>query len=248
MRQFLTAILVIFLSFGFSFGQFGGLDFSDYSSIADLEKEVEDLNNGFHSGLNVLTWTEASAPSLIGVSVMVFSGFGGVEKNAAIGLKDGSFVIGAAGLQVGVGTAGFEAFARFSPEMDLGDLKIDALGFGLKYDISDMIPAPGFPSTSLFVDYNSQNISVNKIEMGLSSINIGTIVGYDFIVIAVYGKLGVELGNTEITWDTPAGEISGDLDNTGFRYALGLTLFGFRAEVGGRGASTSVGLGYGISF
>ena len=248
MRQFLTTILVIFMFFGLSFGQFGGLDFSDYSSIGDLEKEVEDLTNGFHSGMNVLTWTEASAPSVIGVSVNVFSGFGGIEKNAAIGLKDGSFVIGTAGIQAGLGTAGFEVFARFLPEMDLGDLKIGALGFGLKYDISDMIPAPGFPSTSLFVDYNSQDISINDIEMGLSSINIGTILGYDFIVIGVYGKLGVELGNTEITWDTPAGEISGDLESTGFRYALGLTLFGFRAEFGGRGASTSVGLGYGISF
>ena len=248
MRQFLIAICAIFITFGLSFGQFGGLDFSNYSSIADLEKEVEDLNNSFHSGMNVLTWTEASAPSVIGLSIGVYSGFGGVDKNANINLKDGGFVIGSAGIQAGFGTAGFEIFARYLPEMDLGDLKSSALGFGLKYDISDMIPAPGFPSTSLFVDYASQDISINDIEMGLSSINIGTIVGYDLIVIGVYGKLAVELGNTEVTWDTPAGEVKGDLDSTGFRYAVGVTLFGFRLEGGGRGSSYSVGLGYGISL
>ena len=132
--------------------------------------------------------------------------------------------------------------------MDLGDLNVSALGFGLKYDISDMIPAPGLPSTSLYVDYNTEDLKVNHIDFKLSSINIGTVFGYDFIVIGIYGRLGVELGNSELSWSTPAGDVKGDFSSTGFRYAVGLTAFGFRAEAGGRGSSTSVAVGYGISL
>jgi len=279
MRRFLTTIFIIFLSFGFSFSQLGDMDLSDFGSISDVKEEIEPFTDAFHSGLNVLTFTSGDAPSVFGISVSVFTGFSSIEKNPAIGLTEEGFTFSTLGIQAGLGTAGFEVYARYFPELETSGFNIDALGFGLKYDLSDMIPVTGFPSTSAYVEYNSQSFGVNDkrdvtiddgtgtggtingtvqsgIDMSFSTINIGAIVGYDLVVIGIYGKFGVEIGNTELTWNqavAAAGQVvsaenSGDLETTAMRYAVGVTLFGFRAEIGGRGSNTSAGIGYGISF
>lgn len=277
MRQFLITISVIFLSFGFSFSQLGDMDLTDFGSISDVKEEIEPFTDAFHSGLNVLTFTSGDAPSVFGISVSVFTGFSSIEKNPAIGLTEEGFTFSTLGIQAGFGTAGFEVFARYFPELETSGFNIDALGFGLKYDLSDMIPVTGFPSTSAYVEYNSQSFGVSDsrnvtvddgvggtingtvnsgIDMSFSTINVGAIVGYDLLVLGVYGKIGVEIGNTELTWNqavSAAGQVveaenSGDIETTAMRYAVGVTLFGFRAEIGGRGSNTSAGIGYGISF
>jgi len=276
MRKFFTVILITFLTFGFAFSQ-GEIDLTKYGSISAVKKDIEPFTDAFHSGLNVLTFTSADAPSLFGVSVSVFTGFSSLDKLPKVNQKEDGFIMSTLGVQAGFGTAGFEIYARYFPEQELSNFKINALGFGLKYDLSDMIPVVGFPSTSAYVEYNSQlfsasdsrNVVVNDgnngtvsgtvksgIDMNFSSINIGAIVGYDLIVLGIYGKLGVEIGNTELTWNQAvasngqviANENKGDIESTAMRYAVGLTFFGFRAEIGGRGSNTSAGIGYGISF
>lgn len=276
MRKLLLVTIFVFLLSGSSFAQ-SDMNLTEFGSISSLKKQIEPFTDAFHSGLNVLTFTDASAPSVFGVSVSVFSGFSSIEKNPDIGLKDEGYIISTLGAQAGFGTAGFEIYLRYFPELETSGFKIDAIGFGLKCDLTDMIPVTGFPSTSAYVEYNSQNFSVNKnrsvsvddgtgnnvngtvksgIDMGFSTINIGAIVGYDLVLLGVYGKLGVELGNTNISWNQAvvsngvvvADGNSGDISSTAMRYAIGLTLFGFRAEFGGRGSNTSAGLGYGISF
>lgn len=277
MKHFFTVIMIVLLTFGFSFAQLNHMNLTDFGSISDVKKEIEPFTDAFHSGLNVLTFTSAEAPSLFGISVSVFSGFSSIEKNPDIGLTEEGFTISTLGVQAGFGTAGFELYARYFPEFKTSGYNINALGFGLKYDISDMIPVPAFPSTALYAEYNSQTFGVNDkrdvtvdngvggtingtvksgIDMNFSTINIGAIVGYDLIVIGIYGKLGVEIGNTELTWNQAVASLgqvvkaekSGDIETTAMRYAIGLTVFGFRAEIGGRGSNTSAGLGYGISF
>jgi Family of unknown function (DUF6588) len=277
MKHIFSAIMIVLLSFSFSFAQLGDMDLTDFGSISDVKKEIEPFTDAFHSGLNVLTFTSAEAPSVFGISLSVFTGFSSIEKNPDIGLTEEGFTFSTLGVQAGFGTAGFEIYARYFPEFKTSGFNIDALGFGLKYDLSDMIPVTGFPSTALYGEYNTQSFGVNDkrnvtvdngvggtisgtvqsgIDMSFSTINIGAIVGYDLIIIGIYGKLGVEIGNTNLPWNqavATSGQVvkaekSGDIETTAMRYAVGLTLFGFRAEIGGRGSNTSAGLGYGISF
>jgi len=263
MKLCFISLLALFFLFGTSFAQ-DDLDFTNYTSMKQLEGDFEDLNNGVYAGMNALDWTDASAPSLFKFSADILLGFGSVGKNPDIGIKDDLFFPTAAGLQLGFGTAGFEAFARFMPETEAFSYKMKALGFGLKYEISDMIPVPGFPSVALFADYNTLDFGVNenrdvngvkyksKIDMSFSSVNIGTILSYDFVVARVFGKLGVDMGSTDLSWNSVVNNtenlVKGDLSGTGFRYSIGAALFGFRAEIGGRGSNMFAGLGYGISI
>ena len=261
MRKFFTIVLITLFSFGVAFSQ-GEMDLTKYGSISTVKKDIEPFTDAFHSGLNVLTFTSADAPSLFGVSVSVFSGFSSLDKIPEVHQTEEGFLISTLGVQAGFGTAGFEVYARYFPEQELSNFKINSLGFGLKYDLSDMIPVVGFPSTSAYAEYNTQlfaasdsrNVVVDDgiggtingtvksgIEMNFSTINLGVIVGYDLIVIGVYGKLGVEMGNTELTWNQAVAsngavvtaKNTGDIESTAMRYAVGLTFFGFRAEIGG---------------
>lgn len=271
MRKF-TVITLSFLIFtGVIFAQ-DNINLSEFASVKALESEFEDFNNGVYAGLSALDWTDGSGPSLFRISAGVFMGFGSISKNKLIGLSEDLFMPAGAGLQVGFGTAGFEAYARYSPEFELSGVNQAMLGFGIKYEISDLIPVVGFPSTALFADYNTLDFGVSKtkevtvdnvtgdvktgVDLAFSSINIGAIMSYDFVVLRVYGKLAVELGDTELTWNQAvavanaiqATEQTGNVDSTGFRYALGLVLFGFKAEAGGRGSNLFAAIGYGISI
>lgn len=273
MKQFLQIVCLLILFSGISFAQ-GDLDLSDFNSVKALEDDMEPFLNAFQSGLSVLTWTSGDAPDVFGISIGAFAGFGSIEKNPAIGIPKDVFFPSTLGIQLGLGTAGFEAYARFAPEIDTDGASVDGFGIGLKYDISDLIPVSGFPSASAYVEYNTMNFGIsgstvytdqttnlsgtisNDIELGFSTINVGAVVGYDLVILGVYGKIGVEMGNSELSWTTGAvsnGIIvadtqKGDISNTNLRYAVGLSLLGIKAEIGGRGASTAIGLGYGISF
>lgn len=269
MLRFLQSLLIICFISGISLAQ-GDLDLTQFESVNDLESEFEDFNNGILAGMSALDWTDASGPSVFRFSAGIFVGLGGIEKNKLIGIDDDLFTPGGIGLQLGFGTVGFEFYARFLPEFEVSDADLKTLGFGIKYELTNLIPIPAFPSTALFVDYNTMDLSVNdkreipgvsskinsEIELKFSTINIGAIMSYDFIVARIYGKLAVELGNTDMSWNSvtnAAGSpvektITGDLKSTSFRYAVGLVLFGVKVEVGGRGSNLFAGLGYGISI
>ncbi len=271
MYNFLQSLLISLLFLGISFAQ-GDLDLTQFSSVNDLESEFEDFNNGIHAGMSALDWTDASGPSVFRFSVGIFLGLGSVSKNETIGLEDDAYIPAGAGLQVGFGSAGFEAYGRFLPEVEASGAKLNVLGFGIKYELTDLIPVPAFPATALFADYNTMSFGITEkndvtvngvtgevstgINLDFSTINIGTMMSYDFVVARIYGKLAVEMGSTEMSWNqavlsngivVPMDQ-SGTLESTGFRYAVGLALFGFKAEVGGRGSNMFAGVGYGISI
>ena len=271
MKFLLHGFIAAVLMSGFVFAQ-DNLNFTQFDS-KQLNKEIENFNNGMQAGLSVLDWTDATCPSIFRISAGIFLGFGSADKNPAIGLKDDIFFPASAGLQLGFGTAGFEAYARLLPKTDAFNYSLKGLGFGIKYEISDLIPAPGMPALALFADYNTLGFALNQskiatvdnfsgrvqtdISLDYSTINIGTIMSYDFVVLRVYGKLAVEIGSTDMKWNRAvldnsdnvvADKTSGTFDGTGLRYAVGVVLFGVRAEVGGRGSSMFAGVGYGISI
>jgi hypothetical protein len=224
--------------------------------------------------MSALDWTDASAPTLFRFSAGVFTGFGSFDASEKIGLKDGGVALGNIGAQVGFGTAGFEAYARFFPETELSDVKLKTLGFGIKYELSSIVPVPLFPAFGIYADYNTLDFGLNGkrtgvlegnipyetkagIDLSLTTINIGVIASKDFILFRIYGKLAYEIGKTDITWNSASGtggidyvvlEQNEEFDNNGLRYGVGLTLMGIRAEVGGRGSNLFLGLGYGISI
>ncbi len=274
MRKFLLSLLVLLLGLAPLSAQ-QDLDLTRYQDIDAFKGDFEDFNNSIYAGMNALTWTDASAPSVFRISAGVFLGLGQFSKNENLGLAEDGFAPSGLGVQVGFGTAGFEAYGRFFPESELFDASLKALGFGLKYELTDLIPVPAFPATAVFVEYNTQDFGVSKeqvvdvdnngtndgtvstgINLGMSAVNFGALLSYDLIVARVYGKLAVETGTTTLDWNNAVlsnGQAveekkSGDIDSNGFRYALGLTAFGLRAEVGGRGSNLFVAVGYGISI
>lgn len=268
----MLSVVLLFVGQGFAQSD---LDFTQFSSLMDVEDDVQNVTDGIHAGLSALDWTDASAPKLFRISAGVFTGFGSFDASEDIGLKDGGVALGNVGAQVGFGTAGLEAYARFFPETEFSDVKLKTLGFGLKYELSSIVPVPLFPALGVFADYNTLDFGVDGkrsgvttdgnipyetragIEMSLTTINIGVIASKDFLLLRVYGKLAYEMGKTDITWNSASGtggvdyvvvEENEEFDNNGLRYGVGITLMGIRAEVGGRGSNLFLGLGYGISI
>jgi hypothetical protein len=259
----------------------GDLDFTKYADNLDtVEDEVQNLTDAVHAGMNVLDWTDGSCPSVFRFSVGVFAGFGSFDAQKEIGLDEKGITPSGMGIQGGFGTAGFEAYIRFFPEIEMSNVKYKSLGFGLKYELSDMIPIPTFPAVGIYCDYNTLNFGVNGkrdvmyeevgqdpvkageigagVDMAFSTINIGLIVSKDLVALRIYGKLAYEIGKTNIDWKTSQAlsdaEISAEqtksdeFTNSGLRYGVGISLFGIKAEAGGRGSNLYVGVGYGISI
>jgi len=275
MRQSIKIFTLVFVISGMVYAQ-TDIDFSEYTNLDAVEDEVQNVTDGIHAGMSALDWTSGSAPSLLGFSVSVFTGFGSFDASEKIGLEDGGVALGNVGAQVGIGTGGIEAYARFFPETELSDVKLKTLGFGLKYELSKLIPAPMFPAVGVYADYNTLDFGINDtrsgtldgdikystdagIDMSLTTINVGVIVSKSLILVSFYGKLAYEIGKTDVSWNsvvlsggTMAGytvvEQSQEFDNNGIRYGVGMTLMGIRAEVGGRGSNLYLGLGYGISL
>jgi hypothetical protein len=276
MKILMTIIVALFFLSLPGFAQ-SDIDFTQFSSLKQVEDDVQNFTDGLHAGLSALDWTDGSAPSLFRISAGVFTGFGSFDAAEQIGLKDGGVTLGNIGAQVGFGTAGVEVYARYFPEIDVSDVKLKTLGFGLKYELTSLVPVPLFPALSVYGDYNTLDFGVNAtrtgtvpdapmvqyetkagIDMSFSTINIGLIASKSFLLFSIYGKVAYELGSTDITWNSvtssnvPAGyvtvEENAEFDNNGFRYGVGLTLMGIRAEVGGRGSNLFLGLGYGISI
>lgn len=264
-------VLVLLFFSGFSFAQLGDLDLSTFSDSKVLEEKFEGFNNGIHASMSALEWDNASAPDVLGFSAKVFLAGSLIEAEPSLGLSE-DVPVGVLGAQVGFGTMGYEIYVRFLPELETDGADVGMLGFGLKYDLSDLIPIPALPSLSAYGSYNSMSLKItpqytvqgqtvkSTISSDFSTINVGVIAGYDFIILNVYGKAGLEMGTTELEWefvDQDASMQQGqpvlekkshEISSTSFRYAVGLSLFGFKLEGSGRGTSLAYAVGYGISF
>ncbi len=280
MKRFLVLLAANIFLFSTAFAQ-SDMDLTKYSSLKAVDDQVQDITDAVHSGMNVLDWTDGSGPTLFRVSVDVFAGFGSFDALPEIGLKDSGIAPGALGVQGGFGTAGLEAYVRYFPELTVSDVDVSSIGFGLKYEISKIMPIPMLPSTSVYVDYNTLSFGVNAtrkgsvpysgnngttnvsyeaksgIDMAFSTINIGLIASYDLVLVRFYGKLAYEIGSTDIDWNyvTAVSETeyeirknSDEFTNSGLRYGVGMSLFGIKAEAGGRGSNLYFGVGYGISI
>lgn len=276
MKLTITIIAALFFLSLPGFAQ-SDLDLTKYSSIDPIKDDVQNFTDGLHAGLSALDWTDGSAPTLFRISAGVFTGFGSFDASEKIGLESGGVTLGNIGAQVGFGTAGFEVYARYFPQIDISDVQLKTLGFGLKYELSNLVPVPLFPALGVFADYNTLDFGVNAtrrgtvpdapmvqyetkagIDMSFSTVNIGLIASKSFLLFSIYGKVAFEMGKTDITWNSVTSsnvadqyvtvEQNEEIDNNGFRYGVGFTLMGIRAEVGGRGSNLFLGLGYGISI
>lgn len=267
MKKVLQAVLLLSIFTSFSFAQLGDLDLSMVDKDV-VKTEFAGFSDGMHAAMSSLEWDEAAAPEVFGISVKVFLAGSGVDAIPLLGIQD-DIPVGLIGAQVGFGTMGYEIYVRFLPELETDGADIGMLGFGLKYDLTDLIPIPAMPALSAYASYNSLSFGVTrdidnpvlqnqKIKTGISTdfstINFGIITGYDLIILSVYGKAGLEIGTTELSWDAVDGATGAKtnesitLDTTSFRYAAGLSLFGIKAEIGGRGSNIAYAIGYGISF
>lgn len=241
-------------------------NFSDFDSIDQIEPYFDELNRSVYAGANTLTWSSADAPSVIGFNVNLVAGFCRLDASPELGIDDKGTLPAFTALQAGMGTAGFEAYARVLPEMELGsDIKIQALGFGLKYELSDLFPVPGFPDIALFGEYNTYGMKQNKdiatefgtissgIDLDFKSANFGILVGKSLAIMNIYGKAGYQFGTTDLAWNQalPGGitnRIEGDISDGQFAYAIGLSIAGLKAEAAARGSNFAFGLGWGFGF
>lgn len=271
MSKYLITLLSLLLFSSFSFAQ-SDLDLTSFGSVKELEKEFEDFNNGIYAGMSALDWTDASGPSVFRISAMVFASVGSIPKNTALNISDDIYTPSGLGAQVGIGTMGFEAYVRMLPEVELDGVKYKSLGFGLKYDLTSLIPVPGFPATAIFVDHNTMDFGISKskqvtvsgqtgdintgVDLGFVTNNVGLMMSYDLLLVRVFGKVAMEMGTTSTTWNQGVvsngqvveEKVSGEIDSNGFKISAGFTAMGIRAEVGTRGGNLFAGLGYGISI
>ncbi|HHM02560.1 MAG TPA: hypothetical protein ENJ15_06065 [Caldithrix abyssi] len=275
MKLIFLSLLSLFLLIGTTSAQ-SDLDFTNFSSLDALADDMDGINNAAYAGMNVLDWTDASGPTLFRISAGVFLGVGSFDQNPAIGLTEDGYLPAGIGLQAGFGTMGFEAYARYFPETEVQGLSLQVLGFGLKYELSDLIPIPAFPAIAIFADYNTMGFAINAsrdvylsdgvtkagtvdsgIDLQFSSINIGAMISYDLLLIRVYAKAAYDIGKTDVSWiyatASSVGSVqessqTGTLDNAALRLAAGVSIFGIKAEVGTRNGSQFAGLGYGIAF
>jgi len=262
MKIVLSSLLIILVSSGFSVAQFS-IHLDQFPNIETLEDEISPFTDAMHSGLGVLTFTAASSPSSLGFKIGIYSGFSSFDKIQSISMGSDLLRISNGGIQAGLGTSGFEFNLRYLPNLIFQDnavnstIKMGASGFGIKYDLSDLVSITGIQSVSAYVEYNSLYFSKTDStestqsyhKFDFSSVSFGTIVGYDFAIIRIFGKTGIEFGKTTINWNQWTGRRnSGEIGSTGFRYAIGLTFYGFQIEIGGRNSRFSLGAGYGISF
>ncbi len=265
MKKIILILFITLFCTGTAFSM-DTLDFSDYDSINVIKPQVEDLNRSVYTGMNTLTWTSADAPTVFGFNVGLVSGFSSFKANPDIGIEKDGYLPTIAALQVGLGTAGFEAYGRVLPEMELGsDIKAQALGFGLKYNLSGLFDVPGLPDFALFGEYNTYDLKQNRdittdygtinsgIDLKFKSTNFGVLISKSFAILGIYGKAGIQSGVTDMQWnralsDGTADMVTGDFSDSQFAYAVGLTFVGIKAEAGARGSNYSFGLGWGIGF
>lgn len=290
-------LTILALSLAFAGTAFAQKDFSlsQYSKLpSDAEEGVQGLTDGLHGGLNTLEWTDGSGPTLFRIGLQIHAGVGMVPAAPEVGLKD-DVPMPSFGAQLNLGTMGAEGYFRIFPEVDAGGIKYGMMGFGLKYDITDFIPVTGFPSTSAYVSYSSLSFSAEseqvidgvekvtyqnqtydasysttvngKAEISASSFSVGAITSYDLVILRVFGRVALEMGSSEVSWngaEPDQNKVSGnpitgftigtknfnggnDFGNSGLRLGAGLSLLGVKAEVGYR-SGLYAGVGYGFTF
>lgn len=290
-------LTILALSLAFAGTAFAQKDFSlsKYPKLTGaVEEGVQGFTDGLHGGLNSLEWTDGSGPTLFRIGLQIHVGAGMVPAAPEVGLKD-AFPMPSLGAQLNLGTMGAEGYFRIFPEIDMNGAKYGMIGFGLKYDITDFIPVTGFPSTSAYISYSSLSFSAEseqdingtepvtyqnqtydaqystkvtgKAEISASSFNVGAITSYDLVVLRVFGRVALEMGSSEISWngaEPDKNQVSGnpvtgftigtkpfkggnDFGNSSLRIGAGLSLIGIKAEVGYR-SGLYAGVGYGFTF
>lgn len=265
MKIVLMSVMLVLLSIGTAFSM-DGLDFSDFGSVGEIESDFEDFNRAVYAGINTLTWTGAEAPTTFGIGFGLVTGFGSFKANPVIGIEESGVLPASGAFQVGFGTAGFEAYARFLPEVEItSDIKTRLFGVGLKYELPGLFDGPGLPDLAIFAEYNTLELKQDKeidtqygmidsgIDLKFKSANAGILISEDFEFIRIYGKAGIQSGTTDMMWnqaleDGLTNRIEGNISDTAFAYAVGISFAGLKAEVGGRGSNLGFGLGWGLQF
>lgn len=265
MKKLVLSLLIVLFSAGSAFSM-DTLDFTDYDSVDQIESQFKDFNRSVYAGMNMLTWTSADTPTLLGINFNIVAGFGSFEASPAIGIDEDGILPTGAAFQVGFGAAGFEAYTRVLPEVELGsDIKAKIFGFGLEYQLSNLIPVPGFPDIAIFGEYNTLGLKQDReiatgygsidsgVDLKFKSTNFGVVISKSLAILRIYGKAGIQSGSTDMMWNQAAeggitNTIRGDISDSQLAYAFGLSIAGLKAEVGARGSNLGFGLGWGMRF
>jgi len=168
--------------------------------------------------------------SLVGMMVFIpddqmtfnvnpYEGYNGTEKSAtffgdkgAAIMGNGGFIIYPPGLnyttvyagipQIGISFFGIEGMLRYFPKLKISDVEVDLLGWGLKYNFSQLIP--GLP-LDLAIQVLSNNFELLHPNADINTANFAVNVhaSKDFGMITLYG--GIQYENTtmdmEYTFD-----------------------------------------------
>lgn len=238
--------LLVLMTFAFGIVQAQTFDFS---KIVLSQSNKDDMAGWMAAGSGGMMWTTASAPSTFGFRVGVFANAGKTPELPAQADVP-SYFVNSAGVFVAVGTMGFEGIFRILPVE-----QVNSMGFGLKYEFTNLIPLPpGIPvSLAGYFDYSKFGYKEKDNDFSSTNSSFGVIASGDLILIKAYGRLGYEMGTAEFKYTYKSGTILGDIpiagegESNGIRAAAGLSLGLFDVEVGTRNG-LYFGLGASIGF
>ncbi len=141
-------------------------------------------------------------------NVHPYEGYTGTEKSAtffgdkgAAIMGDGGYMIYPPGLnmnsvyagipQIGLSFFGIEGMLRYFPKLKISDVEVNLLGWGLKYNFSQLIP--GLP-LDLAVQILSNNFELNhpNVDINTSNFAVNVHASKEFGMFTVYGGLQYE--------------------------------------------------------
>lgn len=242
MKKLSLFLLTIAMMTGISQAQF---DFKKATA-----SELAKLGPYLAPGYSALMWNSASSPDVFGIQFGVFAAGSAFPEVANVPTP--SFMPNNLGLFVSAGTLGFEAKLRILPTD-----YVNSLGFGLKYDVSTLLPLPpGIPlSLSGYFDYNKVKLGSDEKTGYIDgkATTFGVLVGTKVLIGGVYARVGYEMSSADIVYTPSIAGIPASatqtvpVESNGLRLAVGGNIMMFDFEVGTRDQFYyALGLSFGI--
>ncbi len=145
-----------------------------------------------------------------------YEGYTGSEKSATFFGEKGAAVIGSEGFiiyppginmssvpagipQIAFSFIGIEAMLRYFPKLDIGDVEVNLLGWGLKYNFSQLIPGLPLDIAAQILFNNFEAIHPDT-EIKTSNVAFNVHASKSFGALIVYGGLQYESTNMDYTY------------------------------------------------
>lgn len=149
-------------------------------------------------------------------TVHPYDGYTGSEKSATFFGEKGAAVLGSEGFivyppgvnmssvpagipQIAFSFMGVEAMLRYFPKMDIGDVEVNLLGWGLKYNFSQLIPGLPLDIAAQILFNNFEAIHENA-DIKTSNFAFNVHASKSFGVFSVYGGLQYETTTMDMNY------------------------------------------------